>query len=502
MDNNSPQESSRAHAAQVTDTMSKIITQLGMSRRHGERREGARLPDRKTLEGMGPQVSKLMEDTNDCLASAARNLAIKGTIIMDPRQFETLAMAGVNEEDLAVLANLNGLTFSHRVSQIRERIQAIAMVPIPQDGKVNWTQWIFEQRDVLPPVHPYPWQDDPLGETLDRICATIAHRAWDDLPDCRFVARQLAQGQEPVRATEFATTLMECYASVGAIDPKISTTTLWTHRTRESPGTPLAEAHQYPYPTTPSTIKKTLADALGDQHPYLIDMGELSDLSAMARDMPDPESLYLNHQGSVWYHKQGSSHHLIHRFLQADEPEDRSQWPERQSIMAPEADFTEGEMYLALIATPEAPYPTGGNANSITLLSPVAATAWLNRTTPQQARARLRNEPDPAAPDATCPAAAECPTACAYVQRAGLLRHTLFDDGKYEDCRFRQFRAMHGAKPPEARNELALKMAERINERVNTTPVQDGRDDGRIPDDEKHKTRQPKNDQPRQTALF
>ena len=477
--------------------MAQVITELGISRRPGDRRKKIVLPGRKDLQDMGPQVSQIIQDSNECLTSIARNLSTKGTIIMEPQQFDTLVMAGVTEPDLIILASLNGLTFSHRVSDIRERMQAIAAVPKPENGAVPWTEWIFQQRDVQPQVHHCQWDNNPLGEVLDRICTVIADRIWENLPDQQYVAQHLAMLHKPVRATEFATALMECHISAGALDPRISITTTWSSKPHAGHGQDLARAKPYPYPNTPLAIQKALAQAL-DANQYIIDMGEVRDIDTLRREMPDPASLYLNRQGNVWYHRRGVSHHLIHQFLHSDHGEDRSRWPSRESVTAPAEDFTEGEIRLAVNAAPDTPYPTNTNLNNITLLPPVNAAAWLNRITPQQALAQMLNQPDPGAPDTTCPAAGECPTTCAYVQQAGLLAHTLFDDGRYDNCRFRHFRAMHGAKPPEARDELALKMANDIKDRT-SVPSQ-----GAVPDHPVETSGKPPapDDKPRQTALF
>ena len=462
----SPETVATQMSQQILDQVGQTINELGQQRSHPARKRQRRsIPTRPELSGLGPNVERLLKDTNETVEATARNLSVKGVMLISPQQITTLRAAGVPERDLLAIANLNGLTFSHLISDIHNRMQAICSVPeTPADQAPDWSQWVYQSRNSYIYVRPADMSQDPLGQLLERTCEKIANAAWANLPDASYVAKALAQETSQPRATQFAVAMRQCYKTVGRIDPRLRTTDLqiFQHGTaQEHPGTHIKDAKPCPYPSTPTAISDAIEHALGPDFNYEMDMGEVAHIPTLAREMPADGQVYLNHQGDVWYSKEGSNHHILHDYLESDQPEDRSTWPDYTIGMPPDISLTKEERTLALMMAPPAPFPTPSSSNSLLVSDPVSATAWLNRITREQALARLNGRPEPQSPSGQCSYAGECPTPCGYVQRVQLLSHTLFPDGSHEDCDFRRFRAMHGTKPEAARKELAKQLLQK-----------------------------------------
>ena len=336
---------------------------------------------------------------------------------------------------------------------------------------------------------------------------------WKHLPDTQYVAQRLIGQSSSVTATKFTSTLMKCHNMASNIDPRLQRSTLIITGATESPNHPgklVNETRPYPHPTTPSGIQQALKASLGDTK-HTMDMGELKDIADLIHRMPDPNDVYLNQQADVWYSKNSGSQQMLHDLtseypddLTSEYPDDQSQWPPAEEGLNPDLDLTDGERHLAKIVSPDAPFPTSTNQHQIVHASPIAATAWLNRITTEQATARILGYPDPGKPKASCPSASECPTKCAYVQRAGLLPHTLFPDGEYEDCHFHRFRIMHGSKPAFARSQLADKIIKKVlKESGNHWQQNEQRPMAKPPPGVNQKASpQQKTERPVQTSLF
>ncbi len=459
---NTPEITAQQTDQQTAEFLSDTIKTLSINHHSTSRRQPPIFPTRSHLTALGKSIKTIIDDTTDAISDAARNLESHGMVAIAPEQITTLAKAGINEEDLQVIASLNGMTFSYRVRELHDRMKTICSVPLPdQDGTVDWTTWTFHNRESNLYVRPANMTGDLLGTILDRVCEKIADRVWENLPDTTYVAKRLAQQSSPVMATNFVIVLIQCHNMAVRIDNRIRTATIQipgTEKRPDPPGLLDTEARPYPHPTTPSEIRDVLKALLGKENAFKMDIGELKDIDALRRDTPDLTAVYLNQNGDVWYSKENQSY-LMHSYLSSDTPENRSDWPNAKQGIEPDLEFTAGELNLANAVAPNPPFPTSSMSHRIQTANPIIVTAWLNKITAQQAIAKINNEPDPGAPEKKCPSASECPTACAYVQRVGLLHHTLFPDGKYEHCHFHHFRVMHGNKPSEARHQLAINIA-------------------------------------------
>ena len=488
---------------QLAGILSTAINTIRQTKTSGAKRQPPIAPSRPYLALVDEDLTQIMDDTANSIEAVARNLESKGTNSISLAQIHALANAGVDAHDLSVIASLSGMTFSHQVSELRDRMETICSVPVPDlDGHVDWTAWTFESRESYLNVRPINCSGKPLATALDRVCQKISDQVWRHLPDTQYVAQRLISQSSPVTATKFTTTLMQCHNMASKIDPRLRKRTLITAGNTPTPNHPgqlVDETRPYPHPTTPSGIQQVLKASLGDGW-HSMDMGELKDIDDLMHKMPDPNDVYLNQQGDVWYSKNSGSQQMLHD-LTSEYAEDQSQWPPTEEGLNPDLNLTDGEQNLARIVSPDAPFATSYNQHQIAHGSPMTATAWLNRITTQQAEARVLGDPDPGKPKASCPSASECPTACAYVQRAGLLPHTLFPDGKYEDCRFHHFRIMHGSKPAFARSQLADKITETVLEESRSQWKQNVQKTMAEPSPQKGK-RQQKTEKPVQTSLF
>ena len=357
-----------------------------------------------------------------------------------------------------MLREMNGTALSHREYGIRQAALLIASCPeAGDDGAPDWASWIFEQRESGLTVQPSTETSSTRQTATISVATKMADQAWQNLPTTTYCARRLNQERSPVNATRFADTLRRCYRLAVNIDPRLRLRTRHQDPPPQLPGQAAEVVRPYTYPTTPASIVEALDQALGSPN-RRIDLGEVHDLNDMRLHMPDPERVFLNSRGDVWFSRDGANQALT-GILQSANPEDRSCWP--PGVPANDA-ITPGERELAKAAAPEPPFHFPTDADHMPTLDPITAAAWLNRITPQQARARYRNEPEPGPPNGLCPNAPECPTACGYVQRAQLIQHTLFPDGGYDQCHFRRFRLRFGKRPDDERHQRARQAAERL----------------------------------------
>ena len=125
---------------QLADILSTAINTIGRNRTSGARCQPPTAPCRHYLMLADENLTQIMDDTANSIEAVARNLESKGTTYISLAQIHTLANAGVDTHDLSIIASLSGMTFSHRVSELRDRMQTICTVPVPNlDGSVDWT---------------------------------------------------------------------------------------------------------------------------------------------------------------------------------------------------------------------------------------------------------------------------------------------------------------------------------------------------------------------------
>ena len=181
-----PQVTTQQANQQVAILLSETINHLCRNQDSKSKRQPPNMPLRPQLTMMGEAGKTIMADTAATILTAAKTMVTAGTIVIAPTQIETLKQAAVEQQDLAVVANLSGMTFSHRVRELHDRMQTISSIPVSDPGTAaDWMSWTFTNRQSYLYVRPTDMSTQPLGKILDRVCEKIADQVWANLPDAQ-----------------------------------------------------------------------------------------------------------------------------------------------------------------------------------------------------------------------------------------------------------------------------------------------------------------------------
>ena len=95
----SPETVATQMSQQILDQVGQTINELGQQRSHPARKRQRRsIPTRPELSRLGPNVERLLKDTNETVEATARNLSVKGVMLISPQQITTLRAAGVGRD--------------------------------------------------------------------------------------------------------------------------------------------------------------------------------------------------------------------------------------------------------------------------------------------------------------------------------------------------------------------------------------------------------------------
>lgn len=367
-------------------------------------------------------------------------------------QLETLRRIGITDAQESCLRQLNYGTVPPQNYPVNCRLNVIQAVP---EHPAHWPNWWLQYRKehigVFRPQDHNP-QEDPVSEILNGIIAVMGQAAAAALPTFADIASCVADDSGPVK-------LSAVYAAAANIINLAAR--LGRHAAAAAHyGLSLRAATAAPvYDGISVAAIKTELDAANIR--YETDMGPLEHPAQLRQQKHWPGVRHFRccPELGIWWHVDGEfndleiSYHRPHRYapprsLNAADAADRQD---------PGNTPTFAERELMRVTTPRHPERHGK----------LTELAFHYGLTVLQAGDLLagRAPSDIGLPAGPCPQAAQCHTACGYYQTTGRRNFTLYEDGGWDQCRYRQFLADYGQLPPEERETPAVSVLETLERR-------------------------------------
>ena len=369
------------------------------------------------------------DKTNERLLHIAKDMS-RNLFALTPGQWQTLEQLHIDTPASEFLSACHYRLTNHEYYAVNARLRTIRSVP---EHPADWSRWWLEQsREHIAVYRPqdHDPKRDPVSETLNGVIARIAQAAIRSLPDVAQIAAHIGH-QAELR-------LSDVYAATGAIISLAKR----------------LDAHQEAqerYRLNPDTLFAQMeAAGIGCAR----DMGVLEHPAELRLQShwPGIAEVYCSRVTNIWWRRDADKPHDI-----LDHAMPRGVFAGLKDLspaVVGDANLSPAEQRLIALATPR---PVDYNFGNL------ATLAFHYGLTPAQTQALLDGRDVEIAAPPPCPQAAHCPTTCGALQQAGKIAFPITADGDYENCRYYQFLAAHGAQEPETREMYAQQMVDRIS---------------------------------------
>ena len=361
----------------------------------------------KSTELLEQQMARL---TGERIAGYTRQIR-QDLFHLSEGQLRTLENLDLPPESQTAIRKLNGMIKVPTHYEINRRLEVIGQTPSTQEGqkRPNWEEWWLDQMDsrmgVYRPQDHNP-QEDLISETLNTAIARIAHEAVQHLPDHTKIAERIRnhpdrKKQDKLRLSEVWTGAIKIHALATRLG--LATQDIQTNWRRTSQDI----CHEEP--GAPENI-------LGEIPELVSDMGSITGLATLREKLPETgtREIWASARSRIWYQKNAKDSYLmgtnqdrVHTRIMETGEED--------------SNLSQAELKLIELCTPEHPGLTDILMKARDRAA--SAIAFINMTTPDEAREYLNHNPqDPKSQDPSprqhdpCPMAAQCPTWCGRLQ--------------------------------------------------------------------------------------
>ena len=451
-----------------------------------------------------PQISlpewlpaETRKEVTDTAQQAAQEAAVAylqyAALNLDESRFRTLAWIGIPQDALDQLRQLNRIPLAGTNTEIGRQVTLINLMPPWVENRTtpDLGRWLYDQRHSHLTLRKYGNPaDTPLTTLLESVCRKINRALQTAGPEMTEVFDYLTQASNAERKPTVQEGYGEWVATaryLGRLQPETGLHSRYGYPyltcTRYETPQPIQpeNSRREPSPNNPLLVENVIkaAQATGlIPNPQAADLGCLQSIPELA-DNPnfDIGKARVSQDGTAWYRSPGPADrnggNLLQGGNQASSCLPADPWTEK----CPE-DITASEARFARQVSPAAPFPEADNG--MILANTLRVLAFNNRATPEMTAAALaaRRHPDQPENAEVCPESGKCPTPCGYVQRAGVIPFTLYDDGRFEQCRYLDYRRRYHGMPASTRNHIIATMLQNTETRskIGKTPPEERND--------------------------